>query len=213
LDRHLGLALVIFGLVTSATLVAAFLPKSQYESTTIVAIQPANSRVSTTTIEYVIPSIQARIGGGAMAAVVADQLPGRLGGKSWAVSSSVVPGSGVLRITVTSRTPELPKPAADAYAHALTTEPLGSIPVDVVSINPATDVVSVSKRNPVLISGLGLAVLLGLLGALARLAWSEGGTRDDRELADLYPHARSASRRAHQVQPQQEDEDAAVWPP
>lgn len=198
LERHLGLALVVFGLVASVTMVAAFRPAERFESTAVVSIQPADSSVNTTTISYIIPSIQARLSGGGVGAAVLDDLPRALRNAAWSVSSSVTPGSGVLSITVSSENERVPPIAANAYAEQLTTEQLGTIPVEVVVINAASGSVPTTRRAPVLVSGLGLALLIAVLAALARLAWTESRVRGlGADQPALYPAGAPPERAAN----------------
>jgi capsular polysaccharide biosynthesis protein len=162
-QRHWLLALTTFVLVAAGTLVAAFLPHDRYEATAVVSVEPSDPEVSTQLVNFLIPTVEARIEGQALAGAVASRMPQGLGQAGWDVKTSVEPGSGVLRITVASDNRDVPLAAANSYAQTLDEQIPGTDVLDAVVIDLAARTFVVSSRSPILVSGLSLAVILSLL--------------------------------------------------
>jgi len=166
-QRHWVLAFLTLLFVAGGTLVAAFLPSDRYEATAVVSIEPVNPEVSTQLVNFLIPTVEARIDGQSLAAEVASRLPADLAGAGWDVDTQVEPGSGVLRLTVASDNRDVPMVTANAYAQRLDEQIPGTEELDAVVIDLASRTVLVSSRNVILISGMSLAVILSLLVAVA----------------------------------------------
>ena len=171
LRRHWPTALVVSLLVAGAASYAAGTSTTQYSSTSIAAIQPGDVRASPSSIEYLLPSVQARLQSAPVAAEVQQSLPKTLQDVPWGFASQVSPGSGVMRLTATSSDERLPVLVSNAYAEQLTQLRLSKLPVEVTILAPAIDAVGSSQRYKIIVSGFTLAVICGLLSALGRLAW------------------------------------------
>lgn len=166
-QRHLLLALLTLLLVAGGTLAAAFVPKDRYEATAVLSVEPADPTVSTQLVNFLIPTVEARIDGQSLAADVASRLPQGLAQSGWDVQTSVEAGSGVLRITVSSDDRNVPLAAANAYAERLDEQIPGTDVLNAVVIDLASRTVVVSSRPTILVSGLSLAVILSLLVAVS----------------------------------------------
>lgn len=173
LRNHPLVALTAFLAVALATLWAAFSPPTRFEAASVVSVQPSATNVSTQSVEYIIPSVEQRIASSAFRTGVRDQLPTPLRSGDWSVATTTSPGSGVLRISISSTRRDLVMPVANAYATFLTMQKLSKIPVEVVVVNPASGSLSLSHRTTVLVSGFGLAAILAGLAALVRLSWAD----------------------------------------
>ena len=162
-QRHVLLAVATFLLVSIATLVAAFLPSQRFESTAVVSVEPSSPDVSTQLVNFLIPTVEARIHGQSLASQVAARLPSELAEAGWDVETRVEPGSGVLRITVASANRDVPMVAANGYAQTLDEQIPGTDVLDAVVIDLASRTVVVSSRPTVLVSGFSLAAILAFL--------------------------------------------------
>lgn len=165
--RQTLLALTTFVLVAAGTLFAAFLPNERFESTAVISVEPKGTDVTTQLVNFLIPTVEARIEGQSLAGQVASQLPAGLAQSGWDVKTSVEPGSGVMRITVSSDNRDVPMAAANAYAQTLDQAIPGTEVLDAVVIDPASRTTVVSSRSTVLVSGMSLAVILAFLVAVA----------------------------------------------
>jgi uncharacterized protein involved in exopolysaccharide biosynthesis len=192
LQRHWLAALVTFAVVSVITVLATVLPQQRYESTSVLSVQPLNRNVSTGMIEFLIPSLEARVDGPSLRADVAASLPPDLRGSTWAVGTVVPAGSGVLRITVTSPDPDVPGPAANAYAEILANEEFGMQAVDVLVIDPASTASTTSPGTTVLVSGFGLAVILALLVAFGLHAWTQRPLPNSGHISAVAPRTPAA---------------------
>jgi capsular polysaccharide biosynthesis protein len=176
LRRRQGiLALATLVVVVAGTLVAAFVPKDRYEATAVVSVEPGDPNVNTQLVNFLIPTVEARIEGQSLAAEVASRLPADLAQAGWTVRTSVEPGSGVLRITVSSDDRDVPLTTANAYAQTLDERIPGTQVLDAVVIDPASRTVVVSSRPTILISGLSLALILSVLVGFGLRAPAEAG--------------------------------------
>ena len=200
LRQHFVLALITFVVIAGLAVYAAVTPPTRYQSSAVVSVQPASVGVSTTSVEYLMPSIRARLASLQMREIVAKRLPESLRGADWTVLSSVTPGSGVVRLTVESSDTVAPPVVANAYAEELAETKVSSIPLQILVIDPAVGTARLSQRNQLLISGLGLALILACLVALARYSWLESG-RDPavrrRPPAEAPPRIKPASTSIH----------------
>ncbi len=165
--RQFLLAITTFVLVAAGTLFAAFLPNERFESTAVISVEPKGTDVSTQLVNFLIPTVEARIEGQSLAGQVAAQLPAGLAQSGWDVKTAVEPGSGVMRITVASDNRDVPMAAANAYAQTLDQAIPGTQVLDAVVIDPASRTAVVSSRTTILVSGLSLAVILAFLVAVA----------------------------------------------
>jgi capsular polysaccharide biosynthesis protein len=165
-QRHWLLAIATFVVVVAGTAMAAFLPQDRFEATTVLSVEPSTPDTSTQLVNFLIPTVEARIDGQSLAAEVASRLPADLAQAGWDIETSVEPGSGVLRITVASANRDVPMVAANAYAQTLDEQIPGTEVLDAVVIDLASRTAVVSSRPTILVSGLSLAVILSLLVAI-----------------------------------------------
>ena len=179
LQRHQTTAWVTFVFVATMTLLGAFLPQQRYEATSVVSVQPATEQATTQLLDYLIPSLEARVSGSALAAAVDRGLPVALRDPERVVSTLVLGESGVLNITVSSENPQVPVAMANAYAEFLATQNLGTPAVRVLVIDSATKVKHTSSPTTLVLSGLALGVILAPLVTLVRGGW--GLDEDDGE--------------------------------
>jgi hypothetical protein len=172
LRAHPVTALIVFVAVALVALWAALIPQPHYEATSVVSIQPASANVSTQSVEYLIPSIEQRLASVAYRDRVHADLPSSYSDATWLVSTANTPGSGVLRIVISSARRDVVVGVSNAYADRLSKERLSTVPIEVMPINPATSASAQSSRKTVLVSGFGLALILAALAALMRSSLS-----------------------------------------
>jgi capsular polysaccharide biosynthesis protein len=161
--RHVVLAVATFVLVAIATMLAAFLPPERFQATAVVSVEPDDTDVSTQLVNFLIPTVEARIEGQSLASEVSSRLPAELANSGWEVETRVEPGSGVMRITVASDNRDVPMVTANAYAQILDEQIPGTDVLDAVVVDLAARTVVVSQRPTVLVSGLALATILAFL--------------------------------------------------
>ena len=179
------LAILVFAFTAAPSVLLGLSTDAQYASTAVVSIQPARPDVSTAAIEYLMPSVRERIIALPFAEKVRQQLPEALRDQDMAISSTVPPGSGLVRISVTSSNPDVPVPAANVYAQELVETKVTVVPVDLVLINPATDTQRVFEGPRIIVAGLGLSLILAMLAALARWSWTQ--SRQEPTVPDVEP--------------------------
>ena len=186
LQRHQTTAWVTFVFIATMTLLGAFLPQQRYEATSIVAVQPTRADVTTRLLDYLIPSLEARVSGSALGAAVDRRLPLPLRDANREVSTVVPAGSGVMSITVVSENRQAAVTTANAFARFLASRNLGTPALRVVVIDSATEARQTTSRSTLILSGLALGVILAPLVALARGSWDLDG--DDADDADADAH-------------------------
>jgi hypothetical protein len=179
LQRHQTTAWVTFVFIATMTLLGAFLPQERYEATSIVAVQPANEGVTTGLLDFLIPSLEAKVRGSALAAAVDRTLPLPVRNANREVSTFVSARSGVMSINVVSDTRQASVTLANTYARFLATRNLGTPALRVLVIDSATGARQTTSRSTLILSGLGLGVILAPLVALGR-EWL-GLDEDDEE--------------------------------
>ena len=118
LTRHWFVALVAFGLCLALGSAAALLPEKSYEATSTVSVEPTTGQQAATgvqTINFLMPSFIERVQSGPFRARVAKGLPAGVASAPVSVRGSVETGTGVLSITVGSKS----RAATAAWANAL----------------------------------------------------------------------------------------------
>jgi len=168
LQRHQTTAWVTFVFIATTTLLGAFLPQERYEATSVVAVQPASEGVTTPLLDYLIPSLEARVRGSALAAAVDLTLPLSVRSANREVSTLVPAESGVLSINVVSDSRQASVTLANSYARFLATRNLGTPALRVLVIGSATEARQTTSRSTLILSGLALGVILAPLVALGR---------------------------------------------
>ena len=171
LQRHQTTAWVTFVFIATMTLLGAFLPQERYEATSTVAVQPAGEEVTTRLLDYLIPSLQARVSGSALGAAVDQMLPLTARDVNREVSTVVPAGSGVMSITVVSDDRQASVTTANAYARFLATRNLGTPALRVLVIDSATKAKQTTSRSTLILSGLALGMILAPLVAIASGSW------------------------------------------
>ena len=182
LQRHQTTVWVTFVFVATMTLLGAFLPPERFEATSVVAVQPASAQVSTELLHFLIPSLEARASGSALAVAVDQGLPPQARPANREVKTIVPAGSGVMSITVISDNRQASVTTANAYARFLATRNLGTPALRVLVIDSATKAKQTTLPSTLILSGLALGVILVPLAALARGSW---GLDEDDEGPDL----------------------------
>jgi hypothetical protein len=172
--RHHWLVVSLIALVLAgATIAAALAVPERYEATSVVAVQPTSTEVSTQLLAYLIPGVEAQTVGADLESEVRQRLPDD-SAADWSVSTSVEPGAGVMNVTVTSEDSEVPVPVANEYASLLSTSDLGTDALSIDVIDLASSAQRASERAVLLVAGIGLTVLVPLLLCFAF------GARDER---------------------------------
>jgi hypothetical protein len=177
--RHHWLVVSLIALVIAgATIVAALAVPERYEATSVVAVQPTSTEVSTQLLAYLIPGVEAQTVGADLESEVRKRLPDDTAAK-WSVSTSVEPGAGVMNVTVTSEDSNVPVPVANEYASLLSTSDLGTDALSIDVIDLASSSKRASERAVLLVAGIGLTVLVPLLLCFAFGARDERRARTD----------------------------------
>ena len=123
--RHHWFLVTLCALVLAgATIAAAFVVPDRYAATSVIAVQPTSTDVSTQLLAYLIPGVEAQTVGANLERDVRTALSDDASAQ-WAVSTSVEPGAGVLNVTVTSEDPAVPVPVTNEYASLLSTSGYG----------------------------------------------------------------------------------------
>jgi hypothetical protein len=171
LRRHPVAAVITFVIVLGVALLGAFVPTQKYESTSVLAVQPVSvsgSEASDLTT-FLIPTIQAQIASDTMKASIRSSLDGSAKSASWTASSTNDPGSGVLRVRVSTTDKADAATITDAYASALIASPPGDGKLAISSVDKAKVPSSASfpPRSTLYIAGVGGGIILACLVALA----------------------------------------------
>jgi Mrp family chromosome partitioning ATPase/capsular polysaccharide biosynthesis protein len=172
--RFWFVALVVFVLCLGASAYLAYEPADRYQATATMLVEPSD--VSTVgdvaAVNFLIPALQVQLTTGATtqrAAGIVDPAVRRHG---VGVSSSVDPGTGVLRVTTSGVDRAAVAVWANAYARALVEEQPSGSPLSIRVIDPATTPSSPSgpARTSTIVSGGVLGFILALGAALVAYA-------------------------------------------
>lgn len=175
-------AVLAFLLIVAAAFLTARSPETRYSATTTLFVRPTSNDLNTSiaVVQFLMPALEEKTAGPDTARAVQTKL-----GKDvvdWSASGSADPGTGILRVTVTSSDPTVPVAVANEYPAALDDYLSNAkVPVQVSVLDPAAVAVSLSTRH---LLSLGVsAVVLGLAGAVLA-AVVVGRLRRPRRLAD-----------------------------
>lgn len=172
------LELLIVVALLALVAVPAALAADRYRATTTVSIGPSaapgESLGSTDLIEFEMPAVQRELEGAQFAATVrsALRLPAE---RRWSATGAIQPGSGVLRISVSSADRDLVRPVADAYARQLATSVPERRAVSVVALDRAGSVAQIAPKP---VRGIVLGLALGLVVAITTALLIDPLTRD-----------------------------------
>lgn len=181
LGRHWLVAAVTFLLVYVAAMAGAFLPRSEYAATATLSVEPAASAtprdsgssglVNVQVVSFLVPTLQAQVEAPGFRARAERNLPDAVRTADHVVSATGDPGTGLLKVAVTSSQPTAAAQLANAYATRLAQlRPVGGALV----VRPVIDAVpphgpSSPPRAATLFAGLLLgAVLAGAAAAVAQ---------------------------------------------
>ena len=174
--RHWLIVSLCALLLAAATVAAALLVDERYEATSVMAVEPTSTEVSTQLLSYLIPGVEAQTVGGEVESAVRADLDDGVSEAAWAVTTDVEPGAGVLKVTVSAEEEEVPVPVTNEYATYLTTSDVGTDALDITVIDPAVEAEPSTERQIVIVAGLGLTLLIPLLLSFAL------GARDERQI-------------------------------
>jgi hypothetical protein len=174
--RHWAIVSLCALLLGGATVAAALLVDERYEATSVMAVEPTSTEVSTQLLSYLIPGVEAQTVGGEVESAVRADLDDGVSQAAWSVTTDVEPGAGVLKVTVSSEEQGVPVPVTNEYATYLTTSEIGTEALDITVIDPAVEAEPSTERQIVIVAGLGLTVLVPLLLSFAL------GARDERQI-------------------------------
>ncbi|HEX5018555.1 MAG TPA: hypothetical protein VFX15_13330, partial [Actinomycetes bacterium] len=162
-QRHwLVITLCVLLLAAGTVAIASFM-KERYEATSVMAVEPTSTEVSTQLLSYLIPGIEAQTVGGNVETAVRAGLDGGASEADWSVSTDVEAGAGVLRVNVSSEDPDVPVPVANEYASYLTSSDIGTSALTITTIDPAVIAEPTPEKQIALIAGVGLTLLVPLL--------------------------------------------------
>jgi capsular polysaccharide biosynthesis protein len=155
-----GLTLVVFVL---AACYFAYSPADRYESTATLLVEPRDPSAPATvsTVTFLIPALQVRVGTTALAEDAQQLIPPGLRDAGVGIGTSNDPGTGILRITATGTDGIAVAPWANAYGRALEAAQDVADPIKISVIDPAREPGGPSgpARTSTLVSGVVLALL------------------------------------------------------
>jgi Mrp family chromosome partitioning ATPase len=175
-------AVIAFVVIVVAAFATARSPETRYSATTTLFVRPSSSDLNTSiaVVQFLMPALEEKTSSLETATAVQTKLG--YDSIDWSASGTADPGTGILRVTVTSSKPDVPVAVANAYPDALDSYLTNArVPVTVSVLDPATAAVSVRNRR---LLSLGIsALVLGLAGAVLT-AVVVGRLRRPRRLPD-----------------------------
>jgi tyrosine-protein kinase len=171
LSRQRILAAIVFIVCADGAAFAALWPPDQYQAVVTVGVDPANPVKGTSSdvqvVSFLMPALQAEVQSPTFGRTVRGQLPARAKAGSYAVSSAVESGTGLLVITAKSQDAGIVSTVANKYAATLiTASPYHGLRIRVISAAQRPTGPEGPPRIAILVSGLALACILAVLAAL-----------------------------------------------
>jgi tyrosine-protein kinase len=167
--RFWPVAFVVFALVVALGAAAALLPTPQYESRATVLVSPATKQPDISAInlvQFLMPSISEEIG----TRTFRERAKLATGSEPWngvALSSNVVAGTSVLKISALGAHPRDNATVANAAADEVTSNPISKlVELQVLDRARASSTPVSPKKNLILFAAVVMGIIAALLAAI-----------------------------------------------
>ena len=185
LRREWPVAVAVFLLVLGSALLLGSSSSAAYSSSSTLFVQPSAKETtygSVQAVQFLMPALEARVASEPLDSQVRDLLGPAFASASWKATGAADPGTGILRVTVTSKDRDVPQPAANDYATALRSYATASaIPITISVLDPASATQALASRTLLALGLSGMVLGVSLAVAAAMLA---SRVRRPRRLAD-----------------------------
>lgn len=184
-------AAAAFVLVIAAAVAVAQSTKATFSSSSDVLVQQGSTTSSVQAVEFLMPALEARVSSRPLEDQVRAGLGAAYQSTTWSAVGAADPGTGLLKLTVTSPSRAAVQPVADAYAGAIQAYGKANVvPLNVSVVDPASSPQSLRPRKVALLGVSGL--VLALLAAVAVASMRAGRSRRIRRELPTREHVPSA---------------------